>query len=155
MARFGRVLMCILGLTAPWSAGGVFVPGKMDVAKFVPDAKVGTGFYAISYATLTADIQPTTGKATLRETYAGPEDAVDCVGLFPLPAFAQAGGATLEPADPQLAEACQNARFLKADECRRFMRRSRSAEEPDHSGYSGRPALWVDRMPMGGKLSYP
>jgi hypothetical protein len=61
MARLLFVLMCILGLSAPAFGGGVFVPGKMDGDKFVPDAKVGTSFYAISYATLTADIQPTKG----------------------------------------------------------------------------------------------
>ena len=150
--RFAVVLAAVLlAWCGAARAGAVFFAGEMKDGQFVPNQAVKGPCYTIRYSTIRTDLADGWAVTSFRETILGPADGqVDALCVIPLPGTAEPNNATVTQQTDDGRHVHLPARWLGADEARTVYEAvARATGSTPILALAGRPALVIDRFPLG------
>jgi Ca-activated chloride channel homolog len=143
----------LLVLAGPLQAGPIFVPGQLEGDKFVP-APVSAPWYHVRYSTAAVTVEEDKANVQIEEVIDGPEKEVQALCLIPLPEGADGSDVRVTVGVPGarpivLADAAYLAAKKAQDVYEAVARGSGAAKL---LAYSGRPAIFVPRVTLQGKV---
>ena len=148
------VAAVLMLLPAVTQAGPIFLPGKLEGGKFVPDKNVKKSCYSVRYSTITTTVDGNTAATRIQETIAGPQEAVRTVCLIPLPEGTDPRGAMVAAGIPGGDHAVLPTAALLAPQAAQKLYESLAGglDSVELLSHSGRPAILVPRFELKGKV---
>ena len=143
-------------LAAPLQAGPIFVPGQLEGNKFTPAPGMPCHCYTLRFSTTTVTVDKDAARVEVEEVIDGPEKTVPSVCLIPLPDGVH--GASIRVtwgkpgAEPTILG---DATFLSAARAQATYEALARGGLTKLLAFTGRPAILVPTVDLGGKGKYP